>query len=313
MNDERLITHLRHVDLAVPDYDKQLEFYTTMWGLDAETTDEGLAFLAAAGSPEQYSVRLRKAPEKRLDLIAFGAADEADVNALAERLGRAGVTLVNEPGKLQTPGGGYGFRFFDIDGRTVEVSCDVAVRRHRRLAEGEAVPVKLSHVVINSPNPEATVAFYDTHLNFALSDTLTHPRMGEMMWFLRTNRWHHSLAVARGPHVALHHASFEMRGIDEYMRGTGRLLRAGVEKVWGPGRHMAGNNTFSYFLDPHGNTIEYTTELEELDEDSWHPHLYDFSDPSVSDQWGTANPMNEFVARQSFNDVDRGVFVAPPV
>ncbi|BAL88900.1 hypothetical protein AMIS_36800 [Actinoplanes missouriensis 431] len=312
-NDERLITHLRHVDLAVPDYDRQLEFYTDMWGLDAETSDEGIAFLAAAGSPEQYSVRLRKAAEKRLDLIAFGAANETDVNALAERLGRAGVTLVSEPGKLQTPGGGYGFRFFDIDGRTVEVSCDVAVRQHRRLEEGESVPVKLSHVVINSPNPEATVAFYDKHLNFALSDTLMHPRMGEMMWFLRTNRWHHSLAIARGPHVSLHHASFEMRGIDEYMRGTGRLLRGGVEKVWGPGRHMAGNNTFSYFLDPHGNTIEYTTELEELDEDSWHPHLYDFSDPTVSDQWGTANPMNEFVAKQSFNDVDRGVFVAPPV
>ena len=103
-----------------------------------------------------------------------------------------------------------------------------------------------------------------------------------------------------------------MRGIDEYMRGTGRLLRAGVEKVWGPGRHMAGNNTFSYFLDPHGNTIEYTTELEQFDEDTWHPHLYDFSDPSVTDQWGTANPMSEFVAKQSFNDPDRGVFVAPP-
>ena len=135
--------------------------------------------------------------------------------------------------------------------------------------------------------------------------------MGEVMWFLRTNRYHHSLAIARGPHVSLHHASFEMRGIDEYMRGTGRLLRAGVEKVWGPGRHMAGNNTFSYFLDPHGNTIEYTTELEELDEDTWHPHLYDFSDPEVTDQWGTANPMNEFVAKKSFNDPDRGVFVAP--
>ncbi|KUL40167.1 VOC family protein [Actinoplanes awajinensis] len=313
MTDERLITHLRHVDLAVPDYDRQLGFYTGMWGLDAETTDEGLAFLAAAGSPEQYSVRLRRAAEKRLDLIAFGAANQADVNALAERLGRAGVTLVTEPGTLHTPGGGYGFRFFDLDGRTVEVSCDVAVRKHRKLEEGESVPVKLSHVVINSPNPEATVRFYGEHLGFALSDTLMHPRMGEMMWFLRTNRWHHSLAIARGPHVALHHASFELRGIDEYMRGTGRLLRGGVEKVWGPGRHLAGNNTFSYFLDPHGNTIEYTTELEELDEDSWHPHLYDFSDPTVSDQWGTANPMNEFVAKQSFNDVDRGVFVAPPV
>jgi catechol 2,3-dioxygenase-like lactoylglutathione lyase family enzyme len=311
--DERLITHLRHVDLAVPDYARQLDFYTTTWGLSPQTTDDGIAFLAAEGSPEQYSVRLRRAAEKRLDLIAFGAASPADVDALAGRLGRDGVTLVQEPGKLQTPGGGYGFRFFDIDGRTVEVSCDVEVRPHRRIEQGESIPVKLSHVVINSPHPEATVAFYQRHLNFALSDTLHSPHLGEVMWFLRTNRYHHSLAVARGPHTSLHHASFELRGIDEYMRGTGRLLRAGVEKVWGPGRHMAGNNTFSYFLDPHGNTIEYTTELELLDEDSWHPHLYDFSDPMVTDQWGTANPMSEFVARQSFNDPDRGVFVAPPV
>ena len=57
---ERLITHLRHVDLAVPDYDRQLRFYTEMWGLSPETTNDGIAFLAAEGSPEQYSVRLRK-------------------------------------------------------------------------------------------------------------------------------------------------------------------------------------------------------------------------------------------------------------
>jgi catechol 2,3-dioxygenase-like lactoylglutathione lyase family enzyme len=310
---ERLITHLRHVDLAVPDYDRQLEFYTNMWGLKPETTDDGIAFLAAEGSPEQYSVRLRRSDEKRLDLISFGAADAGDVDALAERLGRDGVQLVTEPDKLQTPGGGYGVRFFDNDGRTIEVSSGVEVRRHRKIEQGESIPVKLSHVVINSPNPEATVAFYDKHLSFALSDTLFSPHMGEVMWFLRTNKYHHSLAIARCPHVSLHHASFELRGIDEYMRGTGRLLRGGVEKVWGPGRHMAGNNTFSYFLDPHGNTVEYTTELEELDEDTWHPHLYDFSDPEVSDQWGTANPMSEFVAKQSFNDPDRGVFVAPPV
>jgi len=140
-----------------------------------------------------------------------------------------------------------------------------------------------------------------------------HPRMGEMMWFMLINAWHHSLAIARGPHPSLHHASFELRGIDEYIRGTGRLMRAGVEKIWGPGRHKAGNNTFSYFLDPHGNTVEYTTELEQLDEDTWHPSMHDFSDPEVTDQWGTANAMNEFVAAKSFNDPDKGLFVAPPV
>jgi hypothetical protein len=31
------------------------------------------------------------------------------------------------------------------------------------------------------------------------------------------------------------------------------------------------------------------------------------------DQWGTANPMNEFVAARSFNDPDRGLLVAPPL
>jgi catechol 2,3-dioxygenase-like lactoylglutathione lyase family enzyme len=310
---DRLITHLRHVDLAVPDLRTQQGFYAGLWGLTEIATDSGLSFLAAEGSPEQYVVRLRQATDKRIDLIAFGAATPADVDTLALRLGRDGVQLVSEPGVLVTPGGGYGFRFFDNEGRTVEVSADVALRAHRKIEERESVPVRLSHVVINSRDPEGTVAFYERHLGFALSDTLMHPRLGTMMWFLRCNDWHHSFAVARGPHASLHHASFELRGIDEYLRGTGRLLRSGVEKIWGPGRHKAGNNTFSYFLDPQGNTVEYTTELERLDEDTWHPGLHDFSDPEVSDQWGTANAMDEFVAAKSFNDPDKGLFVAPPV
>ena len=41
--------------------------------------------------------------------------------------------------------------------------------------------------------------------------------------------------------------------------------------------------------------------------------MHDFSDPEVTDQWGTANAMNEFVAAKSFNDPDKGLFVAPPV
>ena len=310
---DRLITHVRHVALAVPDFEKQRAFFTDMWKLTEDERDTGLSFLAAEGSPEKYVVRLRRAREKRIDLVSFGAATAADVDALADRLIRSGVRMVSEPGAVDTPGGGYGMRFFDVDGRTVEVSADVGVRAHRKVEEKESVPVRLSHVVLNTPDLDRTRTWYERHLGFALSDTLMHPRMGEVMHFMRCNPAHHSIAFAKGPHTSLHHVSFEMRGIDEYMRGTGRLLRAGVRKIWGPGRHMAGNNTFSYFMDPHGNTLEYTTELERLDEDTWHPHVYDFSDPGVSDQWGTANPMDEFVARESFNDPDNGCFVAPPM
>ncbi|MFD6156449.1 VOC family protein [Nocardia sp. NPDC060256] len=310
---QRLLTHLRHVDLAVPDYRRQLEFFSTLWGLMPVAEDSGISFLAAEGSPEHYVVRLRRAEEKRLDLLAFGAATRTDVDALAERLLAAGERLISRPGTLDTPGGGYGFRFFDVDGRTVEVSADVTARVHRKIEEREAIPVRLSHVVVNSPGIAATRTWYERHLGFALSDAIGSPHTGDVMNFLRINPQHHSLGIAAGPHASVHHVSFELRGLDEFMRGTGRLLRAGAPLTWGPGRHLAGDNTFSYFADPHGNTMEYTTEMEQLDEDIWHPHQYTFLDEQVSDQWGTANPMNEAVGKELHNDVDRGVFVAPPV
>lgn len=310
---QRLLTHLRHVDIAAPDFDAQLGFYQSTWGLVGMADDGDIVFLAAEGSPEQYVVRLRRADDKRLDLVSFGAPDAAAVDQLARQLATAGVRLVSEPAGLQTPGGGYGFRFFDIDGRTVEVSADVKPRPHRKIQAGEPIPVKLSHVVLNSPDIDRTRAFYEAHLGFALSDTLMHPEAGNLMHFLRISPQHHSLALAAGPHTSLNHASFEMRGLEEYLRGTGRLLRAGATKLWGPGRHRIGNNTFSYFLDPQGNVMEYTTDLEMLDEDVWHPSLYDASEPATQDLWGTAGPFDEFVHTTMYNDADKGLFRAPPV
>ena len=258
------ITHLRHFDLAVPDFDQQRTFYSEVWGLTEIAGDSGIAFFAAEGSPEQYVVRIRKDQRKRMELVAFGAASVADVDELAARLGTADVPLVSEPGAMDTPGGGYGFRFFDPDGRVVEVSADVENRVHRKIEEREAVPVRLSHCVVNSTDPAGLRDFYARHLGFRLSDTLFSQHMGDLMYFMRCNPLHHSFAIARGPHVSLHHASFEMRGVEEYMRGTGRALRAGTRLTWGPGRHLAGDNTFAYFHDPHGNTVEYTTELAVL-------------------------------------------------
>jgi catechol 2,3-dioxygenase-like lactoylglutathione lyase family enzyme len=309
---ESLITHLRHVDMAVPDFERQLDFYAGTWGLTTVAADTGIAFLAAEGSPERYVIRLRKAAGKRLDLVSFGSGSEADVDTLAERLIARGIQVVAEPGQLGTEGGGYGLRFFDLDGRTIEVSAGVAIRQHRKIEEGESIPVRLSHVVLNGTDPDRTARWYSDVLGFRLSDTLAGPEMSTVMNFMRCSPRHHSLAFARGPHVSLHHVSFELRGIDEFMRGTGRALRAGSRLVWGPGRHLAGSNTFAYFLDPQHNTVEYTTGLQELDEDAWHPHVYDMHDPGVQDQWGTADPMSELIARESFNDPDPGLFVAPP-
>ncbi len=50
------------------------------------------------------------------------------------------------------------------------------------------------------------------------------------------------------------------------MRGGGRMKDAGYPIQWGPGRHGPGNNLFNYFIDPFGVVIEYTAEVEQVDE-----------------------------------------------
>jgi catechol 2,3-dioxygenase-like lactoylglutathione lyase family enzyme len=79
----RLLTHLRHVDLAVPDYDKQLDFYAGVWGLTKVAEDSGISFLAAEGSPEQYVVRLRKADEISWTPPAAGTASASSTSTAA--------------------------------------------------------------------------------------------------------------------------------------------------------------------------------------------------------------------------------------
>src|SRR4030095_4972553 len=160
------------------------------------------------------------------------------------------------------------------------------------------------HVVVNTVDLPKTTQWYIDHLDFAISDTLFSARMGDLMNFMRCNNAHHSFAIAQGPHASLPHASFEMRGVEEWMRGAGKILRSGARMVWGPGRHNAGDNTFAYFLDPAGNTLEYTTELAVIeDEDLWHPSKLDVNLVTTQDQWGTANERSELVARQSLHHV----------
>jgi len=299
------VTRLRYVAVAVPDYDAERGFVSSIWGLPEVATDGESAYFAASGSPNAFVYRVRRAPERRLDVISFAVGSEAAVNAKAEQLASSGVRLISQPHRLQQPGGGYGFRFFDVDGRTVELSTGVEERSMRVLARGESIPAALTHVVLHTPDIRKSVAFYEQHLGFRVSDWL-----GEFMGFLRCNSVHHCLAFLPGP-TCLNHVAFEMRDIDELMRGVSRLVKENIVLGWGPGRHTAGNNVFSYFLAPSGNVMEYTAEVERIDEACWRPTVYKPS-PDITDQWGTGSLNGGGPQRLGAPVLDPGLWKAPP-
>lgn len=272
------VTDIRYVGYGVPDLEAERAFYRDKWGLREVAEHQGMWHFAAEGSRELYCVRLRSSTEARTDVIALAAANRADVDTLFDKVRAAGCKIIFEPRALTTLGGGYGFRFFSHDGLPFEVSCDVEVGTPRTLQPGEALPEKISHVVLHSPDQQAAAKFWVDVLGFRVSDWL-----GDFMVFLRCNEWHHRLAILPGP-PCLNHVAYDMISVDDMMRGIGRLRRHEIDLRWGPGRHTAGNNTFSYFVTPNGFTVEYTADLDQVGED-WQPTVYKPS-PTIMDQWG---------------------------
>jgi len=301
--------HVRHVAFGVPDLGKAREFYENRWNLEVVHSDDDRLYLGA-GCAESHVLRLRATDTPRVDLIALGAESRAEVDEVATRVSHhPDGRLIAEPTGRQDLGGGYGFRFLDCDGRTVEISADVALRRFRPVEATENRPKGISHIVLNTPDLQRATTYYEKVLGFRVSDWVEN-----IMCFLRTGPPHHILAFTRAPHTSMNHVAFELRGIDEFMRATGAMIRGGIAPVWGPGRHGVGENTFSYFREPSsGFVLEYTTAAQIIDDDArWTPQVYP-ANAQTTDVWGTANARDELVAAALLGAPDPGIWTPPPV
>ena len=273
------VTEIRYVGYGVSDLAVEKSFYAENWGLDEVAADDGMAYFRAAGTPAHHVVRLRQSDANHVDVIALAATSRADVDALHARVAEAGCQIINPPAALTGPGGGYGFRFFTTDGLPFEISSDVAESPARAIDRWEGIPVGISHIVLHSPDHQAMVRFFVDVLGFKVSDWL-----GDFMCFLRCNSAHHRIAILPGP-PCLNHVAYDMTDIDGMMRGISRLKQRDIDIRWGPGRHTAGDNTFSYFVTPAGFAVEYTAELEEVDFEHHVPQVHAPA-PRIMDQWG---------------------------
>lgn len=273
------VTEIRYVGYGVADFETERRFYAETWGLEEVAAQDGMAWFKTQGGDEHHVARLRASDRNHLDVIALAASSRVDVDDLHDKVASAGCRIVSVPHDLDAPGGGYGFRFFSTDGLPFEVSSDVARGGSRAIGRWEGIPVRISHIVLHSPDHQAAVRFFVDVLGFRVSDWL-----GDFMCFLRCNSAHHRLAILPGP-PCLNHVAYDMTDVDGMMAGISRLKHAGTDIRWGPGRHTAGDNAFSYFVTPSGFAVEYTAELEQVDFEGHEPTVHTPA-PRIMDQWG---------------------------
>lgn len=258
------------------------EFYQSfgLEVLEEWSSDDRLVF--RANGDAHHVLTIRTGEHRGLDNLTFSLHSRDAVDRLFEQYSASDVTCTSEPGLLDGPAGGYGFGFVDHEGRRFTVATETTAADPR--PPGLPLPRRVTHVVLNTTDIDEACSFYTERLGFRVSDWSEH-----QMVFLRCGTDHHTIAFNQDEHASVNHIAYEVVTLDDFLTSVGRMKRAGIEPLWGIGRHGPGHNSFAYYGDPAGFVPEFTSEVAQVDEDTWQPRVWRRI-PAQSDLWGTAGP-----------------------
>ncbi len=277
------VAALRSVALTVPDLAQAEAFYTGTWNLSVAARTSDAIYLRGTGA-DHHLLALHQAPgPARIRNVTLRARSRAALDEVAQAAVAAGGRVLEPVAPVQEPGGGTAVTVADADGRIFRLVHGDAL--HTDAHEAKDRPLRLAHAVLNSHAVEATRAFMEQVFDFSLSDRT------RIMAFMRCNSDHHSIALGDTDNDALNHIAFLMPDLESVMRGGGRMRDAGYGIEWGPGRHGPGDNAFNYFVGPFDVVIEYTAEVEQVDDSYQARQPADWTwPPGRVDQWGISQP-----------------------
>ena len=294
------IAGLRSVALDVPDLARAEDFYTRHWHLEVAERGDNVLYLRGSGTDAYLFALHQGGDAAQIRHVTLRARSREALDALPARVEAAGGKLLSRPQELvREPAGGSGFSFQDPHGRTFQV-----VWGDTQQPESPPVkdrPIRLTHAVLNSHAVDETRQFLEDALGFRVADRT------RIMAFMNCNADHHTIAIGIYDNDALNHIAFLMPDFESVMRGGGRMKDAGFPIQWGPGRHGPGNNLFNYFIDPFGVVIEYTAEVQQVD-DSYEAHGPEYWKwpPGRLDHWGISTPPSD-----TLKEAQKRVLFAP--
>ncbi|MBI2770997.1 MAG: VOC family protein [Burkholderiales bacterium] len=281
---ERLLSGLRSVEIGLADVPAAEAFFTETWNLSVAAREGGVVYLRGTGA-DHHLLALHPRASSQLLSVTLRASSADALDTLARNTKTHGGMVVHARSPVTEPGGGEAVTVVDPQGRVLRfVHGD---EQHSDIQEQRDRPSRLAHAVMNSHDVAAVQPFYENALGFRLSDRT------RIMAFLRLPQAaggdHHSIALADADNDCLNHIAFVMPSMESVMRGGGRMKDAGYAIEWGPGRHGPGDNIFNYFVGPGGFVIEYTADVEQVDDSHVARGPQDWKwPPGRLDQWGIA-------------------------
>ncbi len=273
-----MFARLDHIQLLSPAPERLAHFYQDVMGMGAEQIDVEVWLCQG---PQRRLLIGRKL-SRILGFGAYGCTNSDDLSMLRARLLEQGVSLAPSPSPLFADDA---FSFFDPDGNCIVFGVAGHPKPDDDPVKETSLPARLQHLTVGSRNAEALVHFYRDTVGLVISDTMRDETEVSACWLRTPNDTeHHSFAIFRADQDELDHYSYELDDWVGIRDWADHFATKGFKLFWGPGRHGPGNNLFIFVLDPDGNKIELSAELEAMGKGrpagNWR------HEPDTLNQWG---------------------------
>lgn len=276
-------SRLGYVALNVSNLARAREWYVAMMGLQFSGTGVAgeLCFRAGAG---HHSLVLQEATTPGLKRIGWELESDAQFDVVARELSRHNVSWREaDAGECRAAHVERAIRMVEpVTGVTLEFYFSGTQRMDTEFVPTVAKLKSICHVGIGTPRYREAIDFYERVLNFRTSDEID-GRINLMRCF--PNPLHHSLAIAQADRNSLHHVNFMVSDDDDLQRARARFRAHSVPMVW-DGFHPPSGNTFLFFLDPDGLSLEYGHGMELFPEQGARPHRVFPARPESFDSTG---------------------------
>jgi 2,3-dihydroxy-p-cumate/2,3-dihydroxybenzoate 3,4-dioxygenase len=245
--------------LNVTDLDRSRHWYETMMGAQVEGLSADGGLMLNAGGQGAYSLLLYPASQPGMKRAGWVLESESQFEVLTAQLDRHGVAWrelpADERAGLHL---GRTVRMVEpVTGLTLDFYAHMDAAR-KPFRPTVAKLQDLCHIGIGAARYREAIRFYEDVLNFKTSDEID-GRINLMRCF--PNPLHHSFALAATPRNTLHHLNFMVNDAADMSAARERFAANAVPIVW-DGHHPPSGNTFLFFLDPDGLSLEYGHGME---------------------------------------------------
>jgi catechol 2,3-dioxygenase len=243
--------YLHHIHLLSPNPSQLAGWYGNAMGMQVEPLSDDLWL--AHGPARQ--VLFSKGESKKLAHAGFAVRDADSLQGFRERAEQMGLSPSSIETPLFLPGA---FRVTDPDGNAILFG----LAKPRAVGTTKAIRGPIQHLTLATRNVQAIEDFYAGKLGFGVSDRVVNEHGKVMTCFMRGNHEHHNLACFYQDRQGIDHHSYEAGEWDTIRDWSDHLASHDIQLFWGPGRHGPGNNLFIFIVDPDGNWVEISAELE---------------------------------------------------